>query len=457
MRVCVKGFPKTTDEAHLRAHFQSLGELITDVKIVRTRAGASRQFGFIGFKTDEASVAAVRRFNKSFLGACRLLVETAAEIDDDTRTKLAWSRHTKHKVAAKAAASAALAAPSQKPASEKGAGGRQRDSERLREYVALAGVAVGKGPSWANDDALSRSVLPGGKAKRGRAAAAPVSDGGGSDSGGDSTDSGEYADAPGAGSGVGAAVARGVRGAPAAAAAGAVRAATAATAPDRRGKESGPLVGGGPAAAATAGRAGEGPGTAELGGDDDSATPPPPPVSAGGRLPASDADFLRAHVVRGGFDSDDDDDGEEAGGKDEEGDEEDDDDAVSSVVSSDSDDDDDDEEEEDGEDVEAAVGTAAGGGAAASAGGEGRGGAMPARGQQAGGEAEEGAAEALAAEDEEAGGVEDADVGESGRLFVRNLPYTATDEELAAHFCRWGATAEVRVVRDARGRATGCA
>ena len=52
---------------------------------------------------------------------------------------------------------------------------------------------------------------------------------------------------------------------------------------------------------------------------------------------------------------------------------------------------------------------------------------------------------------------EDADVGETGRLFVRNLPYTATDEELQAHFARWGATAEVRVVRDARGRATGCA
>ena len=42
----------------------------------------------------------------------------------------------------------------------------------------------------------------------------------------------------------------------------------------------------------------------------------------------------------------------------------------------------------------------------------------------------------------------DADVGETGRLFVRNLPFVATEEELESYFEKWGQLVEVHIMRD---------
>ena len=39
-------------------------------------------------------------------------------------------------------------------------------------------------------------------------------------------------------------------------------------------------------------------------------------------------------------------------------------------------------------------------------------------------------------------------IQETGRLFVRNLPYTATEEDLSALFEPHGELAEVHVVQD---------
>lgn len=395
MRICVKGLPKTTDEAQLRTHFATLGEPITDVKIARTRAGASRQFAFIGFKTAEASAAAVRRFNRSFLGACRLAVEAAAEIDDETRIKLAWSRHTKQKVAAKAAAAVA---PPKATGESRRESKAPADSERLREYVSLA-AAGSKGRSWANDDALARSVQP---------VKALKQSGPADDSDGGSTDSGEYMDAPA----VSAAAAVGGGGWPAA-----PRPKPLGQARQRGGADT-------PAGASTAGvAAGESAGRGAVPSDGAGAS-----AAASRAAPLSDADFLRAHTVAGAFDDDDDDD---VGDEEDESSSE-----VSSVVSSDSDDD------------EAGTGEK-GGGAGSKAAGlrlrppE----AMPAApggsGDDAGAEEEEdeeeaegdgpaAAASGAEGEGEESGGEGGEGVGETGRLFVRNLPYSTTDEELQA-------------------------
>jgi multiple RNA-binding domain-containing protein 1 len=42
----------------------------------------------------------------------------------------------------------------------------------------------------------------------------------------------------------------------------------------------------------------------------------------------------------------------------------------------------------------------------------------------------------------------EADVGETGRLFVRNLPFVATEEELESYFEKWGQLVEVHIMRD---------
>ena len=45
-----------------------------------------------------------------------------------------------------------------------------------------------------------------------------------------------------------------------------------------------------------------------------------------------------------------------------------------------------------------------------------------------------------------------ASLGDHGRLFVRNLPFTVTEEELHDHFASMGAVAEVHVPMDAHTR-----
>jgi multiple RNA-binding domain-containing protein 1 len=444
MRICVKGLPKNATEAQLRAHFAELGEIITDAKIAKTRAGASRQFAFIGFKTDAAAAAAVQRYNKSFMGTSRLAVEPAADIDDATRVKLAWSRHTKHKEAAKASSTPSKPTIA-RDATRAVGDAAPKDAVRLKEYVTLA-TRVAKGPSWANDDALARASNDTKKGASKRRGSGDIAD---DASDGSSTDSGEYADVPAA--------------APAKEekrrAGGAVGTTSKSTVADPRARAR-PIPARGSAATGTSADSSSG-----NSDDDDEAEAAPAaaarPLARG--VSGADADFLRSHIVRGDFSS-------ESEGEDEE----------EGVGSSGSgrgrrqepmEVDDDDEE---GEGAEAAQreGSGAAGSddeeayeaagpvpAADAAEGEGRWQRQQQERRHGVGAAPEGGAGARAAAENDAEGEEGAEegVGESGRLFVRNLPYSATDAEVAAYFGRWGATADVRVVRDGRGRLTGCA
>ena len=51
-RICVKHLPSSmSSEKPLKEFFSQYGE-VTDVRLVKTKAGKSRQFGFIGFRTE---------------------------------------------------------------------------------------------------------------------------------------------------------------------------------------------------------------------------------------------------------------------------------------------------------------------------------------------------------------------------------------------------------------------
>ena len=91
-RLCVKCLPKHVDEARLKEHFSSKGE-VTDVKIIRTKDGKSRLFGFVGFKTEEAAQAAQRFFDKTFLDTSRIAVEYARKVGD-TELVRPWSKYS---------------------------------------------------------------------------------------------------------------------------------------------------------------------------------------------------------------------------------------------------------------------------------------------------------------------------------------------------------------------------
>ncbi|KAF4362485.1 uncharacterized protein LOC115696685 isoform X2 [Cannabis sativa] len=91
-RICVKNLPKYAAEDRLREFFSKKGE-ITDAKLMRTKDGKSRQFAFIGYRTEHEAEAAIRYFNKSYFDTCRISCEIAHKVGDPNIPR-PWSRHS---------------------------------------------------------------------------------------------------------------------------------------------------------------------------------------------------------------------------------------------------------------------------------------------------------------------------------------------------------------------------
>ena len=92
-RICVKGLPKYVDAARLKKHFAPKGD-ITDVKVMRTKEGKSRRFGFVGFREPEEAAAAVAFFNSTYVDTSRIQVELARRVGDSAIAR-PWSKHSK--------------------------------------------------------------------------------------------------------------------------------------------------------------------------------------------------------------------------------------------------------------------------------------------------------------------------------------------------------------------------
>lgn len=82
-RLIVKGLPKYLTEDRLKEHFSKEGN-VSDVKLMRKRDGESRQFAFIGYKSQEDAEKAVRYFNRSFIDTARIEVQVAKTFSDPT-------------------------------------------------------------------------------------------------------------------------------------------------------------------------------------------------------------------------------------------------------------------------------------------------------------------------------------------------------------------------------------
>lgn len=83
-RLIVKGLPKYYDEPKLSAHFSLGGATVTDVKLMKKRNGESRLFAFIGYKSDDDALRAVKFFDKSFIDTARIDVQLAKTFSDPT-------------------------------------------------------------------------------------------------------------------------------------------------------------------------------------------------------------------------------------------------------------------------------------------------------------------------------------------------------------------------------------
>ncbi|ONK55952.1 uncharacterized protein A4U43_C10F2630 [Asparagus officinalis] len=91
-RICVKNLPKYANEDRIRDFFSRKGE-ITDAKLMRTKDGKSRQFAFVGFRTEQEAEEALKFYNNSYMDTCRLTCEVARKVGDPNIPR-PWSRYS---------------------------------------------------------------------------------------------------------------------------------------------------------------------------------------------------------------------------------------------------------------------------------------------------------------------------------------------------------------------------
>ncbi|KAL6499990.1 hypothetical protein OROGR_027900 [Orobanche gracilis] len=97
-RICVKSLPKYYAEDELRNLFSQRQGVITDVKLMRTKDGKSRQFAFIGFHSDQEAQEAIRYFNRNCVDASRTKITCEVALKPgDANLPRPWSRHSRKK------------------------------------------------------------------------------------------------------------------------------------------------------------------------------------------------------------------------------------------------------------------------------------------------------------------------------------------------------------------------
>ena len=92
-RVIVKNLPQKIRDEKIRDSFQEIGH-VTDIRVIRTKDGFSRHFGYIGFMESESGQRAVERFNGTYLDGMKLQVEIAKSFNDPNLPR-PWSRFSK--------------------------------------------------------------------------------------------------------------------------------------------------------------------------------------------------------------------------------------------------------------------------------------------------------------------------------------------------------------------------
>ena len=92
-RIIVKHLPGKVTEKRLQELFGRCGE-VTDVKLMKSRAGIFRRFGFVGFSSETAAEESVKYFNNTFIDSSKIVVEIAKPYQDATLPR-PWSKHSK--------------------------------------------------------------------------------------------------------------------------------------------------------------------------------------------------------------------------------------------------------------------------------------------------------------------------------------------------------------------------
>ncbi|RAL37707.1 hypothetical protein DM860_000401 [Cuscuta australis] len=160
-RICVKNLPKYVSEDRIREFFSQKGE-VTDAKLMRTSDGKSRQFGFVGFRTEQEANEAIKYFNRSFMDTSQITCEIAWKIGDLNAPR-PWSRHSLKRKEMPCEVDKEI--PSSKNKKNKGLEGdnklcieeSENDDPKFQEFVEVM-QPRSKSKMWANDSTVAPSL-----------------------------------------------------------------------------------------------------------------------------------------------------------------------------------------------------------------------------------------------------------------------------------------------------------
>ncbi|XP_023814266.1 probable RNA-binding protein 19 isoform X2 [Oryzias latipes] len=149
-RLIVKNLPNGMKEERFSSMFAAFGTL-TDCSLKFTKDGKFRKFGFVGFKSEEDASRALKHFNRSFVDTSRVTVEICKAFGDPTKGK-AWSKHTQSAGQEKPSGPAPTEGKkkkNQKKDTAIGLGNLEEDQE-FKEFLSVH-QNRSQAPTWAND------------------------------------------------------------------------------------------------------------------------------------------------------------------------------------------------------------------------------------------------------------------------------------------------------------------
>ncbi|XP_059656876.1 multiple RNA-binding domain-containing protein 1 isoform X2 [Cornus florida] len=169
-RICVKNLPKYAAEDRLREFFSQKGE-VTDAKLMRTKDGKSRQFGFIGYRTEHEAEEALKYFNNSYFDTFRITCEIARKVGDPNIPR-PWSRHslTKQEKSTeegkKVSGPRSLGLANSKGEKKDSKNINENNDPQLQEFLQVMQPRI-KSKLWANDSLTAPPLEQKGKLERG--------------------------------------------------------------------------------------------------------------------------------------------------------------------------------------------------------------------------------------------------------------------------------------------------
>ncbi|URE45051.1 hypothetical protein MUK42_25200 [Musa troglodytarum] len=168
-RLCIKNLPKYVSEDRLREFFSQKGE-VTDAKLMRTKDGKSRQFAFIGFRTEREAEDALNYFNNSYMDTLKITCEVAHRVGDPN-IRRPWSHYSTKKVDpltnsnkdSSVTKDQSLSCPTSKglesfSVTSKDAKHSEKDDPKLKEFLQIM-QPRSKLKMWANDSLGASNVI----------------------------------------------------------------------------------------------------------------------------------------------------------------------------------------------------------------------------------------------------------------------------------------------------------